>query len=195
MRKIWGSLLFISFIIVGIILLFENNSIQTNEIKTITTSSSEKTEEKKEPAENKVENQKKTMIFASDKKISTENLTLLDSYSTDVNKDGLEDVIEMYTSAMRNSNGEMMWDDGQNWLLIVKEKDHVYVLFEGYVQLGTIKYRVFTEGEQNIFHLLTIRTGSAEMVITDYIYNKEDNGFEQKVIYNPDFVNSLHISQ
>ncbi len=195
MRKIWFSLLFISLIIVGIILLFENNNIQTNEIKTITTSSSEKTEENKESEENKVDNQKKTMIFASDKKISTENLTLLDSYSVDVNKDGLEDVIEMYTSAMRNSNGEMMWDDGQNWLLIVKEKDHVYVLFEGYVQLGTIKYRVFTEGEQNIFHLLAIRTGSAEMVITDYIYNKEDNGFEQKVIYNPDFVNSLHISQ
>jgi hypothetical protein len=68
--------------------------------------------------------------------------TLLDSTSVDVDADGAAERIELYTAAERDRAGRVMWDDGQRWLLVVRDGEAAYPLFDGYVQLGHLAFWV-----------------------------------------------------
>jgi len=68
--------------------------------------------------------------------------TLLDSTSVDVDEDGVAERIELYTAAERDRAGRIMWDDGQRWLLLVRDGEATYPLFDGYIQLGRLTYWV-----------------------------------------------------
>lgn len=72
--------------------------------------------------------------------ITTENLTLLERMYEDVDSDGKDESIELYTSAQRGPDGFMEWDDGQRWLLLVRKEGEIFPLFNDYVQLGQIEF-------------------------------------------------------
>lgn len=145
--------------------------------------------EKQEEEEGK---EKFTAIYPSTDKLSIENLTLLDSTTVDINGDGKEETIELYTTAQRDSKGEIMWDDGQKWFLIVKDKDKEYVLFDEYVQLGTLEFWVYdSRGES---HIVTLQTGSAVLKLSDYVYDSEKDCYVKKDIFNPEYLNVIYDS-
>ncbi len=136
------------------------------------------------------EREKFTAIFPSTDRLDTSDLTLLDSVKVDIDNDNKEEIIELYTTAQRDKNGEMMWDDGQKWFLLVHDEDKEYILFDEYVQIGTLEFWVFTS--KNDYHILTLQTGSAVLKLSDYTYDIERESFVKKDIFNPEFLNVIH---
>jgi len=125
--------------------------------------------------------------------VSTDDLTLLDEYIIDFNQDGFEERISMYVSAGRDESGEIMWDDGQRWLLVVHGDGKDFVLFDDYVQLGTIHFNVLTEEDD--FYITTISSRTANFAVTQYEYHKEQDLFIQRTpIAIEGNVNMLHSS-
>lgn len=126
-------------------------------------------------------------------KVDLSNLTLLDQYIFDCNSDGFEEKISMYTAAQKDGKGNIMWDDGQKWLFIVEGKDEDYVLFDDYVQIGTINYHVYTEDDD--FNIVTSHVGTANLTLSNYRYDKEKQIFIQSTSFDTSGnVNMLHSS-
>ena len=151
----------------------------------------EEPEEIEEMEEEEVR-EKFTAIFPSSDKLDTSELTLLDSTSLDFNRDGKKEVISMFTTAQRDADGEMMWDDGQKWFLLVNGEDNEYVLFDDYVQLGMLEFWVFTSKDD--YHIMTLQTGSAVLKLSDYTYDHEKGSFVKRDIFNPEFLNVIYNS-
>ena len=70
--------------------------------------------------------------------------TLFQESSIDLDEDGEEEQVELYVDAEQLDNGEIAWDDGQMWLLVVKDGEETYPLFHDFVQLGTIDFTLAT---------------------------------------------------
>lgn len=150
-----------------------------------------KEEHKEEETEEEVR-EKFTAIFPSSDKLDISELTLLDRENIDFNGDGKLDTISMFTTAQRDENGEMMWDDGQKWFLLINDEDNEYVLFDDYVQLGTLQFWVFTSKDE--YHIMTLQTGSAVLKLSDYTYDYKKESFVKKDIFNPEFLNVIYSS-
>jgi hypothetical protein len=133
------------------------------------------------------ENPEETVIAVEN--FSTKNLTLLQETVLDIDGDNQPEKIELYTAAQRGADGKIMWDDGQRWVLLVRDSGKDFPLFDGYVQLGSLQFWAYTTGEKADFELTTIQTGSAAFMITKYTFVKEKQQFTKKIIYNPDDVN------
>ena len=114
----------------------------------------------------------------SKSKVDVEGLTLLDSLIIDFDKDEDEETVELYTSAEKY-NGEIMWDDGQNWMLVVRDSDKDYVLFEDYVQLGGISFYAYFQDED--FVISTIQSGTANLKLTEFKFDKDENSFKSTI--------------
>lgn len=124
-------------------------------------------------------------------KVSTEGLALLDSYEFDINGDGVEEVIAMYVNAEQGSDGEIYWDDGQDWLFLVEGQDQDHVLFNDYVQLGSIRFHIYTVDED--FYITTIQSGTANLDIMEYKFDKDSNEFISSLKHNATGnVNMMH---
>ncbi len=125
--------------------------------------------------------------------ISMDGLTLLDEYIIDFNNDGYEEIIAMYVAADRDDNNEIMWDDGQRWVFVVHGDNKDYVLYDDYVQLGSIQFNVFTEDDD--FYIVTKSVRTASLDISEYIYDEDNDSFIQKIPYSiSGNVNMLHSS-
>ena len=84
-------------------------------------------------------------------------------------------------------------DDGQRWLLVVHGDGKDFVLFDDYVQLGTIHFNVLTEEDD--FYITTISSRTANFAVTQYEYHKEQDLFIQRTpIAIEGNVNMLHSS-
>jgi hypothetical protein len=119
-------------------------------------------------------------ITSSDK-VDTENLTLLDEYYFDFDKDGNQERIAMYTDAGRGPDGEIAWDDGQNWIFIVHDTDKDYVLLDDYVQLGNIDFFIYTVDDD--FHIATVDGRTASLTLTVYRYDLDRESFIKRIPY------------
>lgn len=108
-------------------------------------------------------------------KLNVDNLTVLDEYDFDFDKDGNEEKIAMYTVAQRDSNGNIAWDDGQDWKFIVHGTDKDYVLVDEYVQLGSINFNIYTIEDE--FYIATYSARTASLVLNIYHYDRELDSF------------------
>lgn len=123
-------------------------------------------------------------------KVDTSKLTLLDSMIVDFDGDGVEETVELYTAAERY-NGEIAWDDGQNWMLVVKDTDKDYVLFHDYVQLGAIGFYGYFVDED--FYITTMQSGTASLTLREYKFDKNEESFVSKVKFDAEGnVNMFH---
>ncbi|WP_159436089.1 hypothetical protein [Anaerosalibacter sp. Marseille-P3206] len=175
----------------------DNSSLVLKEIekndtfKTIYESIVKEEPEEEEETEEEVR-EKFTAIFPSSDKLDISQLTLLDRENIDFNGDGKIETISMFTTAQRDENGEMMWDDGQKWFLLINDEDNEYVLFDDYVQLGMLEFWVFTSKDE--YHIMTLQTGSAVLKLSDYTFDYEKGSFVKKDIFNPEFLNVIYNS-
>lgn len=103
------------------------------------------------------------------------DLTLLDSVTIDYNNDRTDETVSLYTVAGRGPDGEIAWDDGQNWMLVVHGANKDYMLFNDYVQLGAISFYTYFEDED--FVIATIQSGTANLTLTEYRFDKDSSNF------------------
>ena len=126
-------------------------------------------------------------------KLSVEDLTLLDEYEFDFNGDNIMEKVNTYTNAAKDEKGEIMWDDGQRWLIVVHSENKDYILFDDYVQLGQINSYVYTIDED--FYIATLSTGTANLTLKSYFYDKENDLFIETIPFDTEGnVNMLHSS-
>lgn len=140
-----------------------------------------------------VEEKPDSIVIEATNKVNTDGLSLLDSYEFDIDGNDNDEIISLYTTAEKDANGEIIWDDGQNWKLLVEGIDKDYILFDDYVQLGSIKFYAYTS--QDSFYITTIQTGTADLKLTEYNFDKQDNNFISKVKFEAvNNVNMLYSS-
>lgn len=113
--------------------------------------------------------------------------TKLSEFAFNMDEDVQEEKIELYTAAGRNEKGEMLWDDGQNWLLVVVDGDQYYPLFKGYVQLGELYFDFALVGEENIPTITTYTATTSSMQLMDFSFD-----YEQKCFKGRDLFQSTH---
>lgn len=131
--------------------------------------------------------------IAPEDKLDISDLTILDEYEFDFNGDNIMEQVNIYTSAETAPNGEIMWDDGQRWLLVVHGQDKDYVLFDDYVQLGQITNYIYTIDED--MYVTTIRSGTANLTMKSYMYSSNNDNFIETTLFNTKGnVNMLHSS-
>ncbi|MEG0773845.1 hypothetical protein [Clostridium sp.] len=141
---------------------------------------------------NKVEN--RLVEAVPDESMDTKSMTKLDEFSYDMDLDGSEERIELYTTAGRDGKGEMVWDDGQNWLLVVRDGKKVYPLLSEYVQLGSVYFTVSNNGVGEVSKINVIVSTGAGFNLKTYIFNKVKGGFVGETVYSSKDTNFVHTS-
>ena len=116
-------------------------------------------------------------------------MTKLSEYACDIDSDSKEESIELYTAAQRNAKGEMIWDDGQKWLLVVVDENNFYPLYSDYLQLGQLYFSVDTSGEKNLPTIRMIMTTGAGLKLTEYSFDKEKAEFKMTTPYDAGALN------
>lgn len=158
----------------------DNNliSIESNEIVKELMENESDIEESEPVVEEEEENQELEVISSTDT-IDTEAFTLLDTYSIDIYGDEEEEKVEMYVDAEKDEEGNIMWDDGQNWKMIVEGNDYSFILFEDYLQLSSMDFFIYTIDED--FYITTVNSGTANLTMTEYKYNRDNETFEKTI--------------
>lgn len=119
--------------------------------------------------------------------------TKLSEFSIDFDEDGVEEIVALYKATERYTDGEMMWDDGQQWLLVVEDDDVYYPLYKDYVQLGQCSFEVYYDDENNLNINFIMDTGMGTKV-SNYSFLKEKSGFVKKVVYDTGAINKVFSS-
>lgn len=123
--------------------------------------------------------------------ISLENYTLLEKYEIDFDHDNTNETVELYAQ-VGIYEGEYMWDDGQRWMLLVRDGDSSFVLFDDYVQLGTVKVKIYQSFNDNSYHINSMLEAGAGYKFNDYVYDADNNIFVEKLIYEDFNINWIY---
>lgn len=119
--------------------------------------------------------------------LATGELTLLEQFSHDLNLDGSPETIELYTAAERHESGEIIWDDGQEWLLLVRAGDKAYPLFSKYVQIGMVYFTVSEASGEEVPHITAMVSTGAGLSLRTYTFAKDRDAFQEEIVYtSPD---------
>jgi hypothetical protein len=151
-------------------------------------------EQTNKPAQSGNKTENKMIEAAASGSIDTKGMTKLDEFSHDLDLDNAEEKIELYTDAKRNQNGEMEWDDGQNWLLAVWDGKEAYPLLKQYVQLGSVYFTVSNNGVGEASSITVIVSTGAGLSLKTYVFNKDKGGFEEEDVYTSKDSNYIHSS-
>lgn len=81
---------------------------------------------------------------------STDDLTLLERTYDDTDSDGDKESIELYTSAQIAPDGQMGWDTGHQWILLVRKGEEVFPLFDDHVQYGELQFWIASFNKDKI---------------------------------------------
>lgn len=141
-----------------------------------------------------IKHQKEELELAMNQQVNSDSTTLLakniekypqtlyKSSRFDSDGDGEEEIIELYVNAEKMENGSLAWDDGQDWLLVVKDGEITYPLFDDYIQLGSLDFSTTTfDGEPGIVMLMTQH---ANITFQKLTYNKEEKGYKIETFYH-----------
>ncbi len=116
--------------------------------------------------------------------------TLYKKASVDLDEDGTEEQIELYVNAEKMENGLFAWDDGQKWLLVVKDGEETYPLFNDYVQLGSIDFSTTIFDEQPGIVMLTAQ--HADRTVQKFTYDQHKNGYQKETFYKKENSNNYY---
>ena len=166
----------------------QTNANQSNEIIELGKQIEQLTMENKD-LQKTVEEQKKIIEDMMNKSSSVIHKKDIESYprslykeaSFDIDHDGQEEIIELYVNAEKMENGLFAWDDGQTWLLVVKDGEDTYPLFDDFVQLGSINFSTANfDGKPGI---AMIETWHGDKFIHKFAYDQNEKGFVKETFY------------
>ena len=150
----------------------------------------EEKEKALELAINQQINRDYSMILA--KEIEKYPQTLYKSATLDIDEDGEEEVIELYVNVEKLESGQFAWDDGQNWLLVVKDGEKTYPLFDDYVQLGSIDFSTTTYDKTPA--IVMIMAQHSDRTVQKFTYDKNEKGYQKVTFYKKENINN-HYNQ
>lgn len=106
-------------------------------------------------------------------------------YTADMDADGADDVISLYTSAMRE-DGEFMWDDSHSWLLEIKTGDgKYYPLYKTDNSHGSVYFSVGEEyGDKVVPLVYMYRASGAGTALEKFTF--ENGGYIKRTLYDSD---------
>lgn len=138
------------------------------------------------------------LIKQSEKSKISSSWSKIGSYGYDINEDGVEDNIHLYTSAKTASNGEIIWDDGQEWVLEVTDGINTYTLFDEYIQLGNVYFEVmdyYDADGKEVPTIVLVKSSSASFSVTKFTFDTKQNAFVKNDVINSDKESSGGINQ
>lgn len=148
---------------------------------------------KNQPEENNVENvqqveNKGKKIEREDAAADLEGMTVLGEAMINLD-DEIADVY-LTTSAEMGNDGYMMWDDSQNWKLVVKDEKGSFTLFDSNVH-GKLYIDVTESKEGTAVNLIKIST--VGMAVTKYTY-KDGAFYSEDVLTAESGGNNIYTS-
>lgn len=120
--------------------------------------------------------------------------TKISEFSADLDTDGGEEKLELLTTAERDKKGNIAWDDGQNWLLLIRDGEKFYPLFSEYVQLGSVYFTVAQYGKDDPPKITVMVSTGANLKLANYAYSKDQKGYKEEPVYNSQAINLLFTS-
>ncbi|MBN2558863.1 MAG: hypothetical protein JXB33_08935 [Clostridia bacterium] len=120
--------------------------------------------------------------------------TLIDYYGHDLDGDGTDEITALYTSAERDASGEMMWDDGQDFILMITDGSDYYTLFKEFVQIGMVYFSIHGATDEAPAGVLTFVSTGAGLRLEKSTYNVEDGGYVIESVYDAGSLNVMYNS-
>lgn len=114
-------------------------------------------------------------------------------YEVDMDKDGNNETIEVYCQGEIGPNGSYLFDDGQEWALILRKGKDIYPLFEkSYIQLGKLEYTAYIDYDdyERVHILVAYKTG-ANIIYYDCTFDEESGHILRKQVYGANNINIL----
>jgi len=103
--------------------------------------------------------------------------------------------LSLYVDAEKGDDGNFLYNDAHNWLLVMETSFGDYPLFpRKYLQLGKVEYAAFNEfgsDAYDIFHVLVTVRQSAGYEIYDCIFNADSKAFQIAPVYNISNINPV----
>lgn len=118
----------------------------------------------------------------------------LSKYEGDLDGDGAEEVLQLLVAAEKSPDGEIAWDDGQQWLLLVTDGEEYYPLFDEYVQLGSAYFTVSEPAEAGNVNITVLVTTGAGLRLMKTTFDPAEEGYREKPVYADEAINLLHTS-
>ena len=146
----------------------------------------------------------KTKIALSTKLEMSSNWTILDEYSAQITRHSSEDAedrIMLATSASVDEDGEVCWDDSDEWALAVVTEDGAYNLFLERVQLGDVFFEVSTAYVKGApKEIITVYVfAEAGNKIYNYTYDEDEDVFIEEEVFSTsreaDYINKSYSSR
>lgn len=137
-------------------------------------------------AKNSEEKEEVKLIKASELPDISSGWTEVNRYTGDVNGDGTDENVVLMAEAERDASNNIMWNDGQKWLLYVEDRYMTYVLFNEYVQLGNVYFEVadYYTADGAEPNINVIKSTGSELDIRNYTFDSKNNAFAEKTVYD-----------
>jgi len=125
----------------------------------------------------------------------SENLFLLERIEHRFVADDEKAAVELYTSAQVASDGQMGWDSGDQWTLVVRQGEQEFLLYDEYVQYGEVQFWVSSlntnkvespETEDLDHHIYVMVTSGVGFTMYDYVWDGDEGCFQKSVLLNPE---------
>lgn len=122
---------------------------------------------------------------------NTDSLTLLERIYEDIDGDGDDESIELYTSAKIAPDGMMGWDTGHHWTLLVRTGEKIFPVFDDWIQHGELQFWIVTFNENNskntnsrskIYAMITTSYG---FEILSYYWDERSLSYKKEFAINP----------
>lgn len=92
--------------------------------------------------------------------------------------------LELFVHAGQDANGEIMWDDGQPWSLIVRDGDDIFRLLDAlYVQIGQVDYWASWSYDDEVPVVFVLLTGNGSLVGYEFTYDKARDAFVRTEVF------------
>lgn len=127
--------------------------------------------------------------------IHVESMTLLEQVEYTLVPDAEHASVELYTSALIADDGQMGWDSGDQWTLLVRQGEQEFLLYDEYVQYGEVQFWISslnTNGTEspNIedldHHVYVMVTTGVGFTMYDYVWDGDEGNFQKSVLLNPE---------
>ncbi len=103
------------------------------------------------------------------------NYVMLDAWHGDLGR-----VVELYVQAERDASGRMMWDDGHQWRLVVREGDRSARLVDDFVPNGTVRFWVVNVLDGDPVVVSQIDSGTAGVRVTEWVAAPDRDGWSAR---------------
>jgi hypothetical protein len=133
--------------------------------------------------------------ISPDGSFSADDATLLERIYVDMDSDGYDECIELYTSAQIASDGQMGWDTGHEWSLLVKKEDMgIFPVIDEWIQYGELQFWVVGFRQENIDNfankytetcIYASITSDSNFELLCIYWDNQSSSFKKESVFNP----------